>query len=70
MMSETDLKSLNFKLAKCFLAYRTLHTQPLESRHPSCFFGRKTTHSTGSDLSIQVNKRQIAQSVAKGGLGT
>ena len=38
MKSETEMKSLNIKLAKFLLAYRMLHTQPQESLHPSCFW--------------------------------
>ena len=51
-----------------------LHTQPQESLHPSCFWEEDYAPARldllKPDLSIQVNNRQIDQSVAKSGSGT
>ena len=50
-----------------------LHTQPQQSLHPSCFWEEDCKHTRldllKPDLGIQVNNRQIDQSVAKGGSG-
>jgi len=68
MKRETEVKSLNLKLARFLLAYRN---NPHSWEPPSqLFLGirlRTRLDLLKPDLSVQTNNRQIDQSVAKGG---
>ena len=71
MKSETEVKSLNIKLAMFLLAYyRNAPHSTTEEPSFQLFWGRKLRTRLNllkPDLSIQVNNRQTDQSVAKGG---
>ena len=73
MKSETEVKSLNIKLAKFLLAYRNAPHSTTGEPPSQLSLGRRILTRLDllkPDLSIQVNNRQIYQSVAKGGSGT
>ena len=73
MKSEMEVKSLNIKLARFLLAYRFAPHSTTGERPSQLFLGRRLRTRLDllkPDLSIQVNNRQIDQSVAKGGSET
>ena len=70
MKSETEVKSLNIKLARFLLAYRNTPHSTTGEPPSQLFLGRRLRTRLDllkPDLSIKVNNRQIDQSVAKGG---
>ena len=70
MKSENEVKSLNIKLARFLLAYRNTPHSTTGEPPSQLFLGRilcTRLNLLKPDLSIQVNNRQIDQSVAKGG---
>ena len=70
MKSETEVKSLNIKLARFLLAYRNAPHSTTGEPPSQLFLGRRLRTRLDllkPDLSIQVNNRQIDQSAAKGG---
>ena len=72
MKSETEVKSLNIKLAKFLPAYRNAPHSTTGEPPSQLFLGRRLRPRLDllkPDLSIQVNNRHIDQSVAKGGSG-
>ena len=73
MKNETEVKSLNIKLAQFLLAYRNAPHSTTGEPPSQLFLGRRLRTRLDllkPDLSVQVNNRQIDQSVAKGGCGT
>ena len=72
MKSETEVKSLNIKLAKFLLANRNAPHATRGEPPSQLFLGRRLSTRLDllkPDLSIQVNNRQIDQSATKGGSG-
>ena len=70
MKSETEVKSLNIKLARFLLAYRNTPHSTTGEPPSQLFLGRRLRtrlELLKPDLSIKVNNRQIDQSVAKDG---
>ena len=70
MKSETEVKSLNLKLARFLLAYRNTPHSTTGEPPSQLFLGRRLRTRLDllkPDLSVQINNRQIDQSVAKGG---
>ena len=73
MKSETEVKSLNVKLAKFLLAYRNAPHTTTGEPPSQLFLGKRLRTRLDllkPDLSIQVNNRQMDQFVTKGGSGT
>ena len=70
MKSETEVKSLNLKLARFLLAYGNTPHSTTGEPPSQLFLGRRLRTRLDllkPDLSVQINNRQIDQSVAKGG---
>jgi len=70
MKSETEVKSLNLKLARFLLAYRNTPYSTTGEPPSQLFLGRRLCtrlELLKPDLSVQINNHQIDQSVAKGG---
>ena len=70
MKSETEVKSLNIKLARFLLAYSNAPHSTTREPPSQLFLGRRLRTRLDllkPDLSIQVNNRKIDQSAAKGG---
>ena len=70
MKSETEVKSLNLKLARFLLAYRNTPHSTTGEPPSQLFLGRRLRTRLDllkPDLSVQINNHQIDQSVTKGG---
>ena len=70
MKSETEVQSLNLNLARFLLAYRNTPHSTTGEPPSQLFLGRRLRTLLDllkPDLSVQINNRQIDQSVAKGG---
>ena len=70
MKSETEVKSLNLKLARFLLAYQNTPHSTTGEPPSQLFLGRRLRTRLDllkPDLSAQINNRQIDKSVTKGG---